>query len=470
MNNIGDMKKDLKTAKFPWFVATLLYVLSYGFCFLFLNAYFWDDWFSKSLPKSVEKKNWRSQGFPPWDSFVPIDLLDRNPVMIRLVVLLIFFACGWFVFQILQKVSFLSTTDSRLVTLLFLVMPINSARVALDNFHYSFSLFTFYFAWYLLVTKRKFVMKVLSVPLFLFSFSTLSFLVLLMAPAAHYFALNCSLYGKHQLRRYIGPSLLLLLTPLYWLFTKAVFAPINVLEEYYKPEFSGTLRGLLLISATTSLSIWAIRRHGISIPSKFVKVALGMQLIALGSFPYITSGRLVDISEWMINFVPRHSDWDSRHQLLLGLGFSLIVVGLFSGGDSIINKRGVYSLICSCVALNFTFMHSYWLDHRKQTEIIEVMAESSAIKDGAVIMFNDLTTTYNARGRKYRWYEWHGMMLRSFGDTKRSVVYFGYVDCESESLVPDVLATISTTRGRLKSTISESIGIQIDAVKIKPCD
>lgn len=184
------MKEDLKTVKFPWFVATLLYVLSYGFCFLFLNAYFWDDWFSKSLPKSVEKKNWRSQGFPPWDSFVPIDLLDRNPVMIRLVVLLIFFACGWFVFQILQKVSFLSTTDSRLVTLLFLVMPINSARVALDNFHYSFSLFTFYFAWYLLVTKRKFVMNVLSVPLFLFSFSTLSFLVLLMAPAAHYFALK----------------------------------------------------------------------------------------------------------------------------------------------------------------------------------------------------------------------------------------------------------------------------------------
>lgn len=469
-NTLNSIKIDLRSTRFPWFLATLVYIISYGFCFLFLDAYFWDDWFSKSLSASDEKLSWRAQGFPPWDFFVPIDLLERNPVMIRLVTLLSFFACGWFVFQILRKVSFLTTTDCRLVALFFLVMPINSARVALDNFHYSFSLFIFYFAWYLLVTGKRAITKALSVPLFFFSFSTLSFLVFLAAPALHFFALNCSSYSRNQIRRYFGPLSLLLMAPIYWLYTKTVFPPSSDLTEYYKPQISGILRGFLLISITTALSIWAIRRHGISTPSRNVKVMVGLQLIALGSFPYITSGRLVDISEWMINFVPRLSDWESRHQLLLGLGLSLIIVGLFSSADSITSKQGVKLIMFSCVTLNFTFMHSYWLDYRKQTEIIEIMAESYVVAEGKVIMFNDLALNYNARGRRYRWYEWHGMLQRSFGDSKRSVADFEYLDCGAENLVPDVLVTINTTQGRLRSTISNSLGIQINAVKINPCN
>lgn len=463
------MKKYLEKTGFPYAPAIFLYILSYGFTFFFLDTYFWDDWFSKSLPASIEKSNWRSQGFPPWDYFVPIDLLDRNPVKIRLLVFIIFFVCGWFVHQILQTVDFLSKSDKHFVTLIFLVMPINSARVALDNFHYSFSLFAFYLAWYLLVTRKKLVFKLLSVPIFLFSFSTLAFLVFLVVPASHYFLLNYKVFRTHQIRKFIGPLALTLLAPLYWIFTKVFFAPTSDLEDYYKPQFSGTLRGLILLSATTAYFTWAIRRHGMSTPSREVKVGVGLQLVSLGSFPYITSGRLVDISEWMINFVPRLSDWESRHQLLLGLGLAIIAVGLFGNQDSLSSKRGVYTFITLCLILNSTFMHSYWLDSRKQAEIIEALEDSSEIKSGTVIMFNDLTTTYNARGRKYRWYEWHGMMQKSFGDSERAVVDFRFIDCKSDNLIPDVLVTIFTNQGRLKSTVSGNIGIQISATKIHPC-
>jgi hypothetical protein len=192
--------------------------------------------------------------------------------------------------------------------------------------------------------------------------------------------------------------------------------------------------------------------------------------IALGSFSYITSGRLVDTSEWMLNFVPRASDWDSRQQLLLGLGFSVLIVGLIGDLDSQFKKSAFRILVGSCVFLNFTFMQGYMLDARKQSEVIQLLSASETVKSGKVIMINDLAVRYNARGRLVRTYEWNGMLEKAFGDKSRSSAYFAYVDCNnSEIPVPDVLVTIDASNGRFKSLLTSNIGINMTATKISPC-
>jgi hypothetical protein len=199
-------------------------------------------------------------------------------------------------------------------------------------------------------------------------------------------------------------------------------------------------------------------------------IALGSVLITLGAFPYITSGRLVDVSEWMLNFVPRASDWDSRNQLLLGIGSALLITGLAGPIDSKFKKRAITVLCGSCVFFNFTYMQGYLLDAKKQEEVIHLLSQSDVVREGHVIMINDLAVRYNARGRLVRTYEWDGMLNRAFGETTYKSTYYEYIDCSNPELpIPDVLLTIDSGNGRFKSLLTNRVGIKIIATKISPC-
>jgi len=199
-------------------------------------------------------------------------------------------------------------------------------------------------------------------------------------------------------------------------------------------------------------------------------IALGSVLITLGAFPYITSGRLVDVSEWMLNFVPRASDWESRNQLLLGIGLALLITGVVGPIDSKFKKRAITVLVGSFVFLNFTYMQSYLLDAKKQDEVIHLLSNSDIVREGHLIMINDLAVRYNARGRLVRTYEWNGMLNRAFGETNYKSAYYEYIDCSnSEIPVPDVLVTIDSSNGRFKSLLTNHVGINIIATKISPC-
>jgi hypothetical protein len=178
----------------------------------------------------------------------------------------------------------------------------------------------------------------------------------------------------------------------------------------------------------------------------------------------------VDVSEWMLNFVPRASDWESRNQLLLGIGLALLITGLVGPIDSKFKKRAVTVLLGSCVFLNFTFMQGYMLDAKKQEEVIHLLSNSDIVREGRVIMINDLAVRYNARGRLVRTYEWDGMLNRAFGETNYKSVNYEYIDCSnSENPVPDVLVTIDSSNGRFKSLLTSKIGINMTATKISPC-
>lgn len=458
-------------ARFPWRKALFLYGISYGLCLFFLNALFWDDWAVKTVSAQMERDMWKELGFPPPISFIVIDILQRSPIYIHLATFLLFFAGGWLLFQILQKVDFISSEERQLITILFLVLPINSARVAMQMFNYSYSLFFFYAAWYALVTKRGWIAKLISIVLFLLSFNTLSLVTFCVVPVIHYLLLNTSNLTKVKFQTLFGPVLLLLMAPSYWVLIKVIYPPSEEYRAYYSPQVSGTIRGLLLMLVATSLLGWAHWRARNTSDSRFTKITLGCFLIALGAFPYITSGRLVDVSEWMLNFVPRSSDWDSRNQLLLGLGFAFMITGLIGKVDSHFKRKSVTILVGSCVFLNFTFMQSYMLDARKQSEVIQIFSESQTLKSGSIIMINDFALRYNARGRTYRTFEWNGMLEKAFGNTNRKHVDFGYVDCGNPEIpIPDVLVTVNASNGRFKSLLTNHIGIDITATKISPCD
>jgi len=57
---------------------------------------------------------------------------------------------------------------------------------------------------------------------------------------------------------------------------------------------------------------------------------IGVDVVAIGAAPYLVGGHFQTISEWIMDFTPAASDWHSRHQLLLGLGFAITITGLLA--------------------------------------------------------------------------------------------------------------------------------------------
>lgn len=458
--------------RFPWKLALPLYALSNGFMLLFLKSYFWDDWlvyYSESSDGTIDF--FRRIGLSPIDAFFQVEVLGKRPELFRILTIVSFFLAGWCLFHILNTVKILSAEQIRLITILFLILPINSARVAMMVFVYSSSLFLFYLAWYLLVIKRSLFVQLLSIPLFLLSFDTVALVVFFIVPCAHYLYLRLSAPESDKRNAYISSVLLASLAPLYWIIDRRFNPPQGTYLVMYTPQKLGVLRGFLLLIVCAVIIFWFLktRAKGTFESKRIAIIIIGLTITVVGALPYIVGGHLVDISDWLLAFVPRSSDWDSRHQLLLGLGLSIMITGVIGSIDSTFKRHGVAVLFGLCVVWNITYMHSYYLDGLKQDQVVAALQGSGELRDSRVLMINDLTDRFNARGRQYRSYEWDGILAKAFGDNLHSAISGkSYVDC-SESLIPDTLLTITARNGRLESTVSRDLGIELSWELIQPC-
>jgi len=423
------MDQQIQTPKFPWRLTLLTYGLSYCLVLLFLKSYFWDDWYIYFTQSDNGTKNyWDGYGYPPIHGFLQVDVLGSRPELFRLITLVCFFAAGWCLFHILSTVKLLRPEQVQLITILFLILPINSARVAMGQFVYSYSFFLFFLAWYLLATKRTLYVRSLSIPLFLMSFSMLALITFFALPCLHFLYTRLLVLNPRRVSAYLSTATLASLAPLYWIISRRINPPQGAALAYLTPQRSGIARGLLLAICCAVLILWFVnsakrRSHD---GGRYGLIVAGLAITVLGAFPYITSGRLVDISEWTLNFVPRASDWDSRHQLLLGLGIALIIVGLLGHVDSIFKRQCTTFFVGICVFWNVTYMHSYYLDSLKGEQVITALQNSNELENARFIMFDDQTTgRFNARGRNYRSYEWDGILAKAFGNDLKSAVYLG---------------------------------------------
>ena len=154
----------------------------------------------------------------------------------------------------------------------------------------------------------------------------------------------------------------------------------------------------------------------------------------------------------------------------MGAGLSLLITGMIGERDSEFKKKALVVFVGACVCLNFTFMQGYMLDAMKQQQVINVFSKSDVVREGNIIMINDLAERYNARGRSVRTYEWDGMLKKAFGEGSRTSTDYGYVDCNNpDAQPPEVLVTINSANGRFKSLLTRNVGIYLVAELINPC-
>ena len=473
MSGNTEASRKITVNRFPWMWALSVYVVSYGLVLTFLGAYFWDDWITYyNQSDGAIEEALRIRGDWPTRAFFESTILGARPELFKILTLVAYFTSGWLLFHILGTLNFLKNNQVRLITILFLILPINSARVAMVDFAYACSLLLFFSAWFLLVRKSSWIRDLLAAILFILSFgATASLLVFLLVPCAHRLYLRLSDSSSEGNRAWLSSLTIFLMSPAFWFLDRQFNSPQGSYLAMYSLQKSGVVRALILLLIACIVLLWFIKvgSHDLTERYRNLLISLGIILVIVGAAPYIVAGHLVDVSEWMFNFVPRASDWSSRHQLLLGLGLAVIIVGILGELESRFKRNLATSIIGICVLLNATFMHAYFLDSLKQDQFIDAIKQNTDLSVSKVIMIDDQAERFNARGRFIRYYEWDAMFVSAYGnDTKNTISGLSYVDCASD-LIPDTLLTITATNGRLKATLLRDIGINVAVTPISPC-
>jgi hypothetical protein len=455
--------------QFPWKVAGLLYFAAWAPAVLFLQAYFWDDWMIYfSMSASERRTYWLGEGFPPYVHAVIEFLLRNNPIAFHLLSLAIYFAVGVLIFHILKRLQIWSPSVNQRITLFSLVLPINSARAAMIILPYSISVLLFFVAWLMLLSKRKITVAA-SFIVFFFSFYTTSVIPFFTLPILGFVFLEWNRQKRFTKMVWIKASMILFAPAYYLIVSRLIWKPSTNRTDYFTPQLNGLIRAALLVLASFVIGLFIIRKamkKHLPFESALL-VSLGMIAISFGSVAYFAAGRLVDLSEWLQFLVPRSSSWDSRSQLLHGLGISLVLVGLVGEINSYAKKLSYRALMSFCILLNFTFMTGYYVDYLKQESILHSFSAAN-LEDNSVLMIRDNTDQFSARGRNLRSYEWEGMILKATGK-KVKAVDEAFVFCSSDSAVPNVLVEMNPGRGRLATLVKRDAGILVSYTQINPC-
>ena len=455
--------------RFPWKVAGILYFVAWAPALLFLNAYFWDDWMIYfSMSPSERRSYWLGEGFPPYVHAAIEFLLRNNAVAFHITSLAIYFAVGVLIFHILERLKIWQPAVNQRIALFSLVLPINSARAAMIILPYSISVLLFFSAWLMLLSKKKLMVTAAFIPFF-FSFYTVSVIPFFALPILSFVYLEWNKQKQFTKMVWIKASLILFAPAYYLIVSRIIWKPSINRSDYFTPQLNGLIRATLLVLASFIFSIFIVRKSMkklLPIESTLL-LSLGSIAISLGSVAYFAAGRLVDMSEWLQFLVPRSSSWDSRSQLLHGLGISLVLVGLVGEINTYTKKLAYRTLMSFCIFLNFTFMTGYYVDYLKQESILHSFSTAN-LEDDSVLMIRDNTDQFSARGRNLRPYEWEGMVMKATGK-KVKVIDETFVFCSSESAIPNVLVEMTPGRGRLATMVKRDARILVSYKQINPC-
>ena len=127
--------RESMLAGFPWVSAIILYTLSWGWSLLRPNTLYWDDWDAYFLRSPFYYRGVLiDSGRPLWEGIIEGILIQIGVWTICLTTFLCYFLTSIFIFGILKKLPKIKIEYSRMLTLLFLIVPVNHARISLVVF------------------------------------------------------------------------------------------------------------------------------------------------------------------------------------------------------------------------------------------------------------------------------------------------------------------------------------------------
>jgi hypothetical protein len=455
-------KPEGMLAGFPWVSAIVLYTLSWGWSLLRPNTLYWDDWevyFDKPLNNGI--KTLDVMGRAPWGGLIEFSLLHLGTWAVTVATFFVFMACSLFLFLILRQGLVLDASNVRLIVLLFLIVPVNHARIAIAIFDYTSSYFLFYLGWFVLVRYKSTKGFVLGCVMLFLSFKTHSFLFFVLLPFLHFVWLNKSelLTFKKLNRRHLQVAVIAVMPVAYILLRELFWPPIESWQDYQQPTAAGVLTGLWpVLIGLLGLSIIGFRhfkkRHT---QLSWILIVGGFSITALALFPYFAGELYVGYAgrPAYVTVFEFRADWRSRHQLLMPLGLALSVVGL----NELLKWKGknivVSFVLVVSVALNMFWGSQYFLMSHKQEQLVELFKETKGEVEIASVA--DQTLRFNGRESTFRGYEWSGFMTLAGISTDRP-------GCDA--LPSGAVLTLKSDTSYLKALATRDLGLYFE---VKPC-
>ena len=420
----NEAKPERLLAGFPWVSAIVLYTVSWGWSLLRPNTFYWDHWalyFEKPLNNGI--KTLDVMGRAPWGGFIEFLLLNLGVWAVTLATFFVFMACSLFVYLILRQGLIFEDANVRLIVLLFLIVPVNHARIAVDIFDYTSSYFLFFLGWFVLVRYKSIKGFVVACVILFLSFKTHSFLFFVLLPFLHFAWLNKTdlLDFKKLSPRHLQIAVIALMPVAYLVARQAFWPPAESWKNYQQPTSAGLLTGLwpVLIGLLGFLIIGF--RHTRKKQTHFglVLFTCGFSITALALFPYFAAELYVGYAgrPAYVTVFEFRADWRSRHQLLMPLGLALSVVGL----NELLKWKGknivVSAVLIISVALNMFWGSQYFLQSHKQEQLVELFKSTKG--NLVVASVGDSTLRFNGRENDFRSYELDGFMTLAGIPTER---------------------------------------------------
>ena len=447
---------------FPWFTSIVTYTVSWVWIPMLPSALFWDDWaYVFNRPSSYLNEIFSRTGLPPWRALIDSALLDIGSWTLRWMTFVMFFGAGLFLFEILRKISFLSLIQCQRAVLVFLIFPVNHARIALVMFGYTTSFFLFFLGWMLLVRYSGFISLLSAWICFIWSFMTHSFLFFYVLPVLHFAYLRRrqpswegrSLKVLTQLALFAGaPILYLVLRTLKWP-PDAEYAWYHTV--FFRAVIVATVFLLPFMVSTIGIGLW--NRYKKQVPPTVLTAAAGLLAFGVGVFPYISSGNL----DSRMIFYFWELDWTSRHQLLMPLGGSLLVVATINAISEERRRSVFVPLVAAMVIVNAFWGVGAYVDSLKKDELEELLSLERVTDRYSSYVFVDETKRFNFRGSSYREYEFVGHLA------KAGVVAVSAVEGECREATDSVEITIKSDKNLMEAFLSGNLGVRLET---RPCN
>lgn len=395
------------------FWITIVYILSQWFL-LVVSGIWWDDWV-------YVNKNWdflyetRLKYSAPLSAYTTAALWILPDGAYRWLVFLYFYVGSVLVYIILNKIDIFSVNDAFWITLLYVAMPINDARITWICCGYSLGLLVFWIAFYLTTLwqgkhgRKMIYLRILSLLVLVFSFQTESnmpmtliillylyyealknewnwkefknniknflwvivrYIDFLLAPIVYYIGKvlifpGYTEVGSHSYVDWQAIPKLLAHTPCYIYATM-----LTLLISYGKMVLKWIVRIILLIAvlgyAIVSYIQWNKsrkaeeksdnRKNSTNYGKAFIMICVGMFAFFVGFFTYVVkAGTAIETT-----------GASGRYALLIGIGTALIfyyaIIVIFSRPM----RKLIYILLALLGIFHFNFMYLDWQENYYQ--------------------------------------------------------------------------------------------------------
>ena len=150
------------------------------------------------------------------------------------------------------------------------------------------------------------------------------------------------------------------------------------------------------------------------------------------------------------------------------LGFSFILLAVFNWISNGQPKKSASAAVLISIFLSFSYSYEFYLDSLKQNETIAMIESSGVLSGSSHVMVEDQTEQLNARGRKFRDYEWEAI-LNNASNSQRNIKALPLARISCSDFPADFVLRISSSHGRLHALFTRHFGIEIEKDTTTQC-